>query len=333
MIRMSSLPIAQYCGLAPKLYAEHGAGRAAAMSTAFHALCAGNESPMLSLTAAEREELSEWKKPADVIVDGTPLPLHYDDANLELEVALSHGGYPCQASSAMVVGHLDMGWIRPMGGNRTIAFVGDIKKSRWTTVDGPETLQLHAYGLAYAQEAECDGWTTGIWLPIDGEWIWSERVIMLGSEEHAEIWAKILWACDSEDLARQSASTGPHCDNCYARLHCPEFTLPAVLSTTELGPVAAGMVPSPEQAAKMLRWISALDGDNGLLAKAKGQLKQWVGRGELVVEDGDKVWGAVQMPGRKSLNRKKLEASVGDLSAFETVGAPYDQFRWLKRKP
>lgn len=329
MIRMSALPIAQYCGLASKLYAQHGAGRPAAMSTAFHALCAGNDGPMLSLTRPEREELKAWKRPADVVLDH--IRLAYDDAEKECEVALSAAGYPCLAEDAMSVGHLDFAWVKQVG-TRRVAFVGDIKKSRWTTVDGPETLQLHAYGMAYAQMRDCDAWTTGIWLPVDGEWMWSINAVTLGSQAHAALWSLISWACDTSEPSRQSASTGAHCSNCYARLHCPEFTLPAVLSMTELAPVAEGIIPSPQKAADMLRWIAALDGDNGLLSKAKEQLKEWVRRGELTVADGDKVWGPVKMPGRKSLDRSKLEATVGDLSGFETNGADYDQFRWMKRK-
>lgn len=335
MIRMSSLPIAQYCALAPKLYAEHGAGRSAAISQAFHARCAGDESLMLQLTDAERAELREWKRPADVVLpigiggDVGSATLRYTDAEKEIEVCLSEMGMPCNREEAMLVGHLDFAWSR-----HSIAFVADIKKSRWTTVDGPETLQLHAYAMAYAQMRGCEAYCTGIWLPVDGEWMWSRRTITLGSPEHAEIWARILWAASEERPGQPThqASTGPHCDNCYARLHCPEHVLSAVLSTTELAPVAAGQVPTSEKAAQMLRWISLLDGDNGLLAKAKDQLRQWVKRGELQVSDGNKIWGPVAMPGRKSLDRGKLEKQLGDLGAYESVGAPYDQFRWLKRK-
>ena len=64
--RMSSLPIAEFCGQAPVLGAQHGAGRAAAMSTAAHALFARQadaDTKLARLTADERNEVRVWQSP------------------------------------------------------------------------------------------------------------------------------------------------------------------------------------------------------------------------------------------------------------------------------
>ena len=71
MTRMSSLPIAEKCGTAAALSARHGSGRPAAMSKAFHAKCAGSPEAFRligALSHAERDEIAEWKMPADAVV-------------------------------------------------------------------------------------------------------------------------------------------------------------------------------------------------------------------------------------------------------------------------
>lgn len=328
MNRMSSLPTAKYCGLAPVLGAKYGAGRAAAVSSAFHAQCAGDPSLLLRLTDEERADLADWKRPTDVVLEDG-IVLAYADAEKELEVMLPH---PTDFLAEPMVGHLDFAWVRqlPKPSVKTmIAYVADIKKSRWTTVDGPESLQLHAYGTAYAELRGCLGYCTGIFIPETAEWMWSKGITWLGSMEHNEILAELIAAGTH---TADKGSTGAHCSNCYSRLHCPEWTLPAVLSTTALAPVAEGIVPTPEQAAEMVRWIAALDGEKGLLAKAKGHLKEWVRRGHLTVIDGNKQWVPVTTAGRESVDREKLEAELGgDAKRFIRKGPDFLTYRWIKR--
>jgi hypothetical protein len=325
MRRMSSLPISKHCGLAPTLYGQFGSGRPAAMSSAFHAHVAGDHSLILRLTDEEREELADWRAPTNVILaDGTTLI--YADAEKELEVCLSPMGWACTADEAISVGHLDFAWTVGDESGHPLAYVADIKKSRWTTVDGPESLQLHAYGLAYAQLRGCVGYCTGIYIPTEGEWIWSKRLIEIGSDEHAAIWSELLAAATHES---DVGSTGPHCSNCYARLHCPEWTLPAVLAPTILGPLAAGQVPDPARAADLVRQLIAAE---ALYAKAKTNLKEWVRRGQLQVIDGDKQWAPVKMTGRVGVDREKLERELGgEAERFLTKGNDYLQFRWINR--
>ncbi len=319
MNRMSSLPQAQYCGLAPRLGEQFGAGRPAAMSTAFHAMCAGDRSLLHRLTDAERKEVESWQPPPDLAMP--PHVLKYAEADKELEVCLDAFGQACEPADAITVGHLDFGW--HFG---TTAYVGDIKKSRWTAADGTDLLQLHAYGMAYAQLRSCSAYVVGIWLPVDGEWIWTEEPVLLGSAEHARIWGEIRAAALNTSA---TGSTGPHCSSCYSRTHCPEWSLPAALAPTVLGPIVLGKMPSPEEAGRLVKLLSTYD---ELADKAKRQLKVWVERGELEVIDGAKKWVPVECKGRESIDREKLEAELGDGAArFVKRGANFEQMRWVKR--
>lgn len=322
------MPIAKFCGLAPKLYSQYGSGRAAAMSTAFHAMCAGDNSILLRLTAEERDDVMEWKLPADVVLEDGML-LRYSETEKELEVCLSEMGWSCERADAMLVGHLDFAWLVTLPKphlDTKIAYVADIKKTRWTTTDGPESLQLHGYGMAYAQLRGAAGYCTGIFIPTEGEhgeWQWSKEIVWLGSVEHANKWAELAAAAVHES---DVGSTGPHCSNCYARLHCPEWTLPAVLGSTVLGALAEGNIPEPERAGELVRNVLALE---KIVEKAKENLKEWVRRLELRVVDGGKQWGPVMVQGRESWDSAALEAALGgDTPKYKRRGEPYPQYRW-----
>ena len=68
--RASILDVAELCGQAG-IRARDAAGRAAAMSSAFHSLAAGGPDAnrlFLSLTAEEQATISGWKLPTPVTV-------------------------------------------------------------------------------------------------------------------------------------------------------------------------------------------------------------------------------------------------------------------------
>jgi hypothetical protein len=200
------------------------------MGRVFHATCADPKGDYLTeLTTEEAKTVCQWRKPVDAPLDNG-IVLKYEDAEKEIEVCLDeYGDYTDDPEKALVIGHLDMAWV--LDGT---AYIGDIKKSEWTT-EGPETLQLHSYGMAYAQKHDCDNYVLGIWAAIEGRWTWSNQLfdLTLGA---ASTWAKIARAASNEG----EAVTGPHCRSCYARLHCPEHCLPAALASTDLAPVAEG---------------------------------------------------------------------------------------------
>lgn len=324
--RMSLLPLTVYCGQAGALSKQYGAGRPAAMSQAFHA-AAANAPDALELFArlsdVERAEIAQWKPVAEVVLD--LVVLRYADAEKELAIGLDEFGFYCEPDSpdCLTVGHLDFAWI--VDG---VAYVGDIKKSVWTTADGPESLQLHAYGWAYARKNNCHSYVTGLWCATEGEWLWAKDVVELASERGQQIWERI-YAASSRETAE--ASTGSHCRSCWSRLHCPEYTLPAALQSTELAPAANGMVPSGPEAAVFLQRLQTLE---ELIELAKKNLQEAVRRGALRIEDENgKVWGPVEMKGRASVDVKKLRAELGDgADKFMTKGAPFTQFRWLNAR-
>lgn len=328
MRRMSILPLSAACGGAAALSAQYGAGRPAAMSSAFHGSMAkapGWEDLLARLSDVERAEVQSWKPPATVVLGD--VTLDYASAEKESALGLDEFGSFCLDAYAITIGHMDFGWVRGINGH-SIGYVADIKRQVYTTPDGPESLQLHAYGRAFAEKHHCAGYCTGLWLATEGEWLWSKEVVMLGSPRADQLFERIRAAATAEG----EYSTGEHCRHCYARTHCPEWALPVALAPTWLGPVAAGNLPSdPEKAAELVLQIQHAE---DILDKAKKNLQEGVRRGEIVVRDpkSGKVWGPVEMTGRESsLSPADLRGMLGE-SAEQYIrrGAAFQQFRWLK---
>lgn len=358
--RMSALPITQFCGLAARLGAQHGAGRAAAVSSAFHALCAGDESKYRMLTDEERVELEAWEKPTDVAIPNGPL-LKYAEAVKELAVALDTFGWPVLADNlnaatpgVFTLGHLDFAWAAetetsekmfcsgcypPHGApglkicnghvqTMRIAYVADIKATRWTS-SGPDSLQLHAYAIAFAKANDCEGYVTGIWVATEGKWHWATEIVWLGSE-HAELRENQVLGAAGNDQGE--ANKGAHCTNCWERLHCPEWVLPVADGKTHLLLIGSnGQKPTNEEAVQALLEYKAA---SEVLRRFKENMEEWVKRGLVTAYDpGTKMqWGPVKMPGRQGVDMAALRAKLGDqLRPFMTEGKPYEQYRWLKR--
>jgi hypothetical protein len=330
--RVSLLTITQFCGKAAELSERYGAGRPAAMSTAFHARQAGaKNAPELwaRLTEEEQEEIQGWSSPKDVVLGNTCLA--YAEAEKEAEVALDYGGQAVEADDpeVLTIGHVDMYWAPLTIEGYRVAFVGDIKKSAYTTEDGPEALQLQAYGWAVARKHQCDAYVTGLWLAEEGEWLWSKQWVVLESDRGRLIWDRIRYAATHRS---DEASTGEHCRHCWSRLHCPEHLLPAPLGAIEktLAPLCEGGDISLVDHNTILR-LQALE---ELVKKAKKVAQAAIERGVLKVQDPDsgKIWAAVQMPGRERFDVEKMRAELGEqvASRFISRGAGYPQFRWLK---
>lgn len=328
MNRPSSLDVARYCGLAPRLAAQYGTGRAAVMSTAFHAKCSNAPDlaeKMMALTDDEREEISEWKRPTPCTVLG--VTLDYEHSDKEFGVGLnSELSYPRFGNSATVTeGTLDMAWVGTLPSPRAagcslIAFVADIKKSRYA-VDGPQTLQNTAYAFAYASLRGCIHFLRGLWIADEGEWIWEREPVEIDSVRGMALGAEVLFAARNDG----PATTGSHCMKCYARLHCPEWLLAADDSKACADPAS---MSQSEALAELLR-AQATE------AKAKGMLDNLkayalVNNG---IRDGQgKVYLPVRCGGRAVLDKEAVAAALGkpDLKQFEVKGKPYDTYRWVK---
>ena len=323
--RMSHLPVAQFCGQAPTLSERYGAGRAAVVSSYFHALCAEASSlPELraKLTPEELEEVGEWHKPATIQVPGIEemVTLDYATAERELEVMLtSDGEHTYVADKAITVGHLDFAWQRTTGG-MLVAYVADIKKSKWT-VSGPDSLQLMSYGWAYSRLIGADFFVPGIWAATEGEWIWGEWVDMTDLDS-IDIWLRIKHAA----LNTGEANIGPHCRNCYARLHCPEWLFPEHDRLNAMAAFAEGREPTSTEVADAYLAAQAME---DIAKRLKDNVKEYGRRGlPIVAADGRKLVMS-ERAGRAGFDLKGLTAEAPELAAkFKTKGEPYVVPMW-----
>lgn len=326
--RMSSLPIAQFCGLAPRLGDQYGAGRAAAVSNVAHARVAGDpkwKEMREALTEAERADLDARHDPSIFLQGPHPLSdnLSNFECHRELEVMLTKDlAYTEDIDLAISVGHVDMAWFLPGEWGPDQMAVMDIKANRWTVPDGPDSsLQLHAYGIACCEKWGCEGYWPGLFFSEDGEYVWGEYVDLM-SDEGQRIRQRVKAAI----LNDGEASTGPHCAGCHHRLHCPEHTLKGV-EHTALAELTTGEI-TPEGAAKALEW---LDAAKTVVKQAEATLKVYAEReGGIPCGDG-KVWKPTMTKGRVGVNAKKLASVYPEV--YEEVcerGAPFPTFRRVK---
>lgn len=318
--RVSLLPISAFCGMAAGLSEQHGAGRAAACSTAFHARAAGAPDAAAKwsqLTPKEQATVATWATPTDVEVGGHTL--RYADAAKEQPVGLTATGEWASEGEVLTCGTLDFAWV--IDG---IAYVGDIKKTAWTT-SGPDSLQLLAYGFAWAKKHGCGSFCVGLWLIEEAEWRWSPEVYPVEGFESLDLWGRIAHAASNND---GRPSFGDHCHNCYARLHCGEWTLPAAMADTVLGAVATGGELTDERLAEAVEYVQRI---KGVIERVEEQAKEAVRRGLKVVHPTTgKVWKAVSTKGRESLDQAALFAEIPDATRFIKRGENFATFRWVK---
>lgn len=329
--RASSLDAKALCGKAPSL--NLGAGRSAAMSTAFHALCHDPVSEdartkLARLTKAEREAIEQWHSPHGLSLEGDNEGLAYSDAEREFQLAVKRGWVPCAVddSEAWLTGHPDMAWVK---GDTLV--IGDLKRTRFTAPPPGESLQTLAYvAMMHARDhgKAVRFAYVAHWYLEEGVWDVS-GLIDLHSLEAADIYARLEHAIEN---ASDEYSTGPHCSGCWSRLRCP-----AHMVQIDADRIAVPGLPTDE----------VTDDDVGRLLVAQKQLedtaaaigaftKDYVrARGLPIVYEG-KQWGPNTQAGRKSLDRAAVESELAahgkSLSDFETQGQPIEVFRWKKSR-
>lgn len=306
--RMSSLPITQYCSGAAKLGTQSASGRPAIMSSAFHANAASqpNAGDLLAmLTDKERAEIGEWFLPTDVTLDDGTI-LRYAEATCEQTVHLtSTGEHTDNVKEAMCTGHPDFFWIRTVTiGDVTIkvAFIGDLKKSDFSSPDGLRSLSLMAYGFAVAGQHDCDAFAVGLFNITLGEWNWSD-IIELGYES-AEILHRIQKAATN---LNGEFVIGTHCQDCFNRGRCPQYLLPVVGDPVGvLAPLAKPGGLTPDNALEVLAVYQRM---KELTAIVKKELEAFAYRVDGIPDGEGKVWRERTAKGGKMvLNKKTLVA-------------------------
>ncbi len=334
--RMSSLPIVQYCSAAGVLGNKHGAGRAAAMSSAFHAVAAEQDEAdtlLGMLTDAERAEIDRWYMPTDVtLADGTVL--RYVESVREFETMLDvEGDYTDDPEGITSIGHPDMRWIAQHeidGQPCKVCYIGDLKKTDYSSPDGVESLQLLAYGFAEASRNDCDAFCVGIWNLTDGGWDWGE-LIELGFES-IPLLNRILRAAQNTD---GKYTTGNHCRNCWDRLHCQEYLVPVQDPEAALYPLSQPGAITEQNALQMLGLVQRA---KKLLPACEDQLKAYA-RSIGGIPDGDgKVWKEKVGKGGKMVMDKSrfikhMEDEHEELTRdfyYETKGGSPMGFAWCK---
>jgi hypothetical protein len=299
------------------------------MSTAFHALCDGGpdgKKKLALLSEEEREKIEQWYKPTPL--DALGFSLEYAAAQTEIEVGLSPDGNFCtDAEKAMTIGHCDMYWVVQVDlGDGTLVkcvVVGDIKKTRWTTPDGPASLQVLAYGYALAQMVGADAFVPALWLAEEGEWVVGKTVGMfdLGT---AELWELIRYAATNDSA---EFSSGPHCKECWSRLNCPKWMVRYDDSLAVPGTVDGDLTP-----ASALGLLLGAKQMEETAKAAKEYLQAWVDRNGPVPDGNGKHWAPVSTKGRESgMTPKELRERMGEAAKhYIKRGKPGTQYRWVK---
>lgn len=330
-VRPSSLGVAEFCPRAVELNEQSGISRAAIMSTAWHAKLAGNDTLIGELHPEERKEVASYGTPTTAIAHGPgdhdggryglpAVELDYESAEKELHVKV------WERDDLITEGTLDFAWVRDVGGQRW-AFVADLKRNTWAIPDGPDCLQLAAYGHAYAALRGCVGYTPGLWSGTDSEWTWGQPVD-LTSPEALDLWLRLKRAAkndhrlipeDKPDARRYV--TGAHCGACYGRQRCPEWFWEVYQDPPE-------EELNEENAARLLLRAKAMAEQAERITDA---VKVYAERGGVVKDPATgKRFLPVTCKGRLGLDKEAVEKAGIDLSKFQKRGKPYQQFDWRK---
>lgn len=317
-VRPSSLGVAEFCPRATELNEQSGISRAAIISTAWHAKLAGNDTLIGELHPEERKEVATYGTPTDASCQG--VTLDYESAEKELHVQVF------ERDDLLTQGTLDFAWVRDVGGQRW-AFVADLKRSTWAIPDGPDCLQLAAYGHAYAALRGCVGYTPGLWSGTDSEWTWGTPVD-LTSPDALDLWLRLRRAAKNDHRLKTKEDdkrfvTGAHCNACYGRQRCPEYAALAVVG----GEATEVSIDSTSAA----EWLLKAKAMTELAERITDNVKVFAERGGVVKDPTTgKVYLPVQCKGKVGLDKEAALAAGVDLSKFEKRGKPYPQFGWRK---
>ena len=167
-----------------------------------------------------------------------------------------------------------------------------------------------------------------MFLAEEGLWQWSNTVHDLDDDRTMTLLDTVLHAATNTG----EPVFGSHCSNCWGRLHCPEFLLPAALGETELGALAK-TGPGELDGAGALKALLFYERVKSMLPRVKDTLEAFATRnGGIYDPDAKKYWAPVQSHGRESCNVARLRDGLGqEAEKYISQGAPYNQMRWVKK--
>lgn len=315
-------------------------------STKFHEYCATGEWPDLSmLEEADVEEIQKWKFPTSIIMKELDIPgkspgknavmCEYGKSDKEGRVSLDEdfnfvetkqGLSPVeigeQYPNVLVSGSFDMAWHFP---EHSLVIVEDIKSSIFAVKARTESLQLHAYGIAYAKKMGADRYIVGIWDASEGRHYFGQ-VVELDSFECEEYCARIEKAAKH---VGENYVQGTHCSQCWVRSSCPSH-LAGVPDSDAYRVMRAGATESDARAA-MVEAKRLTDQSQ----KLSNAVKSWVkAHGYIRSEDGRMRYGLTLSSGRKSLDQAAVKRALGvkSLDDFMKEGRDFSTSRWSNIK-
>lgn len=331
MRRMSAVGSLEFCGQADKL-AKNVQSTAALRSTCFHKYAETGKWPeeIKRLPEVDVTEISRWKTPKDLNhPDGFALRYHQADKErlVCLDNNLNYLEIPNDTKQEdlesnpdiFLAGHLDMAWDFP---ELDLVVIVDIKSSIFAVKDRGESLQLHAYGFAYAKLKGRNNYLPGIWDASDAKYFFGKKVT-IGSFEHESIGDRLKIAGNNND---PMYTKGTHCASCWKRDSCPAHLvdLPGDDRFAKLfnGEANEALIREAIIEAKRL-----FDRGN----KLQDLAKSWVDRrGPVRSEDGRKEYKVQLRSGKKSLDTSKVMAAlnVNSLDEYMKQGDDYAAYDW-----
>lgn len=322
MIRCSSLPLARFCPGSVGLN-RHDSDRVADVSGAWHALLGQQpdaEAWLARLTPEERAEVLGLPRPPKLCLAGLP-PLEYSEACHEMSIGLNgqlrsmpHGG-----AGAITQGTADAYWVVPRADGGKTLVLADLKFKRMNVLGGPNSLQLKAYAIGWADARDCDRYVTALYGALEASWEVGDTVEVGSSAFDKDV----LNVRSAAENAGDNLVRGTHCLNCYSRLRCSAWEF---LDAGE-------MVSEPEDNAQVVRLLLRAKSYQDRADRIMDLAKAWVTlKGPVSDPSTGKYYRLVECKGRKTLSEKAIEKVVGKerMSECYQEGRPYYQTKWTR---
>lgn len=300
MIRPSSLQIARFCDLAPVL-SERFPSTSDAMSR--------GSLVDVQVTAWVKDGTAPTDPDARACVEW--LASEFDPTEWELraqeKVALVVDG------ELITEGTMDVGAY----GKDSVVVVDWKKREQWDAgrLSHPDhNDQTFAYGLAAAMAAGKDH-TYQVCLVLFGggrvEPIWSHKYWPDNTDPNLE---RIIATCEKRQSDPKGTS-GPHCGQCYPRIHCPHWAKRAESD------------PDPKDGTALILAAKAMEENARRYRELARDLVDYHGPFRV----GSQEYRRVMMPGRVTADVDAMD-KAGIFERFSKVGSAYPSYRLTRPK-